>query len=173
MPYALIRDNTTLLKSVERLLDRISSEAYAGSRLPGKAGIGPHVRHALDHYQCLLEGISSGFIDYDHRERLREIESDRAAAVACIERMLIGMESLIGMPLHKPLKVRMDSGKETDRETNIHPSSLGRELQFLVSHTVHHFAIIDLHCSILGVEVPEGFGVAPSTLRHREQLASE
>ncbi|NIP97468.1 MAG: hypothetical protein GWO24_30170, partial [Akkermansiaceae bacterium] len=49
---------------------------------------------------------------------------------------------------------------------------LGRELQFLVSHTVHHFAMIGGICRALGVALEDDFGVAPSTIRHRVQLES-
>lgn len=37
-------------------------------------------------------------------------------------------------------------------------SSVGRELQFLLGHMVHHHAIIALLLSQQGIELPEGFG---------------
>jgi hypothetical protein len=46
------------------------------------------------------------------------------------------------------------------------PSSLCRELAFLGSHTVHHFALLLEHCHQQGVSVPEGFGKAPATRAH-------
>ena len=52
------------------------------------------------------------------------------------------------------------------------PSSRLRELDFLLSHTVHHQALTAIICRLVGVEVDEEFGVAPSTLRHRERLRS-
>ena len=61
----------------------------------------------------------------------------------------------------------MDCGGD---EIEWQPSTTGRELQFLVSHTVHHFAMIGGICRALEVEMEENFGVAPSTLRHRAQL---
>jgi hypothetical protein len=42
-------------------------------------------------------------------------------------------------------------------------SSLGRELHFLVSHTVHHYAIVRLLLENPDA-VDHAFGVAPSTL---------
>jgi hypothetical protein len=65
------------------------------------------------------------------------------------------------------LLVKMDCGGD---EIEWQPSTTGRELQFLVSHTVHHFAMIGGICRALEVEMEENFGVAPSTLRHRAQL---
>ena len=43
-------------------------------------------------------------------------------------------------------------------------SSLQRELQFLVSHSVHHYALIRELLRQSGFDAGEGFGVAPSTL---------
>jgi uncharacterized damage-inducible protein DinB len=45
-------------------------------------------------------------------------------------------------------------------------SSTFRELQFLATHTVHHFALVALLLRQRGVEVPVEMGVAPSTLEH-------
>ena len=45
-------------------------------------------------------------------------------------------------------------------------SSLGRELQFLLGHTVHHNAIVAMILDRHGIELPQGFGVAASTQRH-------
>jgi hypothetical protein len=46
-------------------------------------------------------------------------------------------------------------------------STIGRELQSLSSHTVHHFALIAMSLRAMGIPVEEDFGVAPSTLRYR------
>jgi hypothetical protein len=43
---------------------------------------------------------------------------------------------------------------------------VGRELQYLLSHTIHHYAIIGSILRAQGVEPGPDFGVAPSTLRH-------
>jgi hypothetical protein len=45
-------------------------------------------------------------------------------------------------------------------------STVARELQFLLSHTVHHYALIALILRLQGFEPGEEFGVAPSTLAH-------
>ena len=42
-------------------------------------------------------------------------------------------------------------------------SNLSRELAFLGSHAVHHFAIVALILRLQGVEVPRYFGVSLST----------
>jgi hypothetical protein len=42
-------------------------------------------------------------------------------------------------------------------------STLGRELAFVASHTIHHFAIVALLLRDMGIGVPARFGYAPST----------
>ena len=48
------------------------------------------------------------------------------------------------------------------------PTSPGRELAFVLSHTVHHNALIRVMVKLLGADVPADFGYAPSTLAHRK-----
>lgn len=46
-------------------------------------------------------------------------------------------------------------------------SSLGRELQLLISHTVHHYAMMALVLRGQGIDPGPEFGVALSTFRYR------
>jgi hypothetical protein len=50
-------------------------------------------------------------------------------------------------------------------------SSIGRELQFLLSHTIHHYALIALALRLQGYEPSAEFGVAPSTLQYWRKAA--
>ena len=43
-------------------------------------------------------------------------------------------------------------------------SSVGRELAFLASHAVHHFALLAEHLQRHGVPLPAHFGKAPGTV---------
>ena len=49
-------------------------------------------------------------------------------------------------------------------------SSIGRELQILSSHTIHHFALIAMTLRAMGYHVDRDFGMAPSTLRFNAAL---
>jgi hypothetical protein len=51
-------------------------------------------------------------------------------------------------------------------------SSAERELQFLLSHTVHHYALIALMLRTQGYEPGAEFGVAPSTLAYWKEAAA-
>jgi uncharacterized damage-inducible protein DinB len=45
-------------------------------------------------------------------------------------------------------------------------TSLWRELTFVLSHTIHHNAVIAAMARTLGAVVPEAFGYAPATLSY-------
>lgn len=169
MSQLLIDDNVVLLRSAIDLLCKLDDEKYAMKQVKGeKAGIGPHLRHVLDHYQCFLRGLQGSYIDYDQRLRLDEQETFCGAAIEFMSDLILELDEAKQYVVDHPLTVRMDCGTNyaCAEEATCH-SSFGRELQFLVSHTVHHFAIIAIYCVEMKIEVPEGFGYAPSTLKYQ------
>ncbi|MGJ8697306.1 MAG: DinB family protein [Verrucomicrobiaceae bacterium] len=163
----LIGANIHFLDQAEALLERLQDDEY-GCAVENFYGstLGQHVRHCLDHYRSFLKGLDDGRIDYDCRMREVAIESSTEDALAVLREVRGGLEELIEYEKPMNLEVKMDCGGSGE---DWQPSSLGRELQFLVSHTVHHFAMIGGMCGCLGLEVEGGFGVAPSTLRFREK----
>lgn len=164
----LIAANLHYLRQAESLLDQLSDEHYARPVASFyNSSVGGHVRHCLEHYQSFLDGAESGKVDYDARKREQTLECDTACALAQVRDICGQLELLAGSDPPVGLLVKMDCGGE---EIEWQPSTLGRELQFLVSHTVHHFAMIGGMCRDLEVELEEGFGVAPSTLRHQRAL---
>ncbi len=61
---------------------------------------------------------------------------------------------------------------DVDADPDWSRSTLKRELQFLVSHTVHHFALIRALLGGSGIDPGESFGLAPSTAAARRLEAS-
>ena len=161
----LIADNLTCLEQGIRLLQRLSPELYARPCATCfDSAIGGHMRHNTDHYEQFLAGYAEGRIDYDARSRRTELEQDPAAAVALLGELRANLAKIPDEVLDLPVEVRMDGG-ECSVWTQ---SSLRRELQFLISHTIHHYALIVAIAGAHGFdEIPKGFGVAPSTLKHR------
>lgn len=135
---------------------------------PGSCGsVGAQIRHVLEFVSAYLDGVPSGRVDYDRRPRDPALEGDRGAACARMRDLVVRLrESECGGT--GGLDVRMDEDDETTGWTR---SSVERELRFLASHTVHHFAIVRLLLEARGLPVAAEFGVAPSTLRHRRALA--
>jgi uncharacterized damage-inducible protein DinB len=133
------------------------------------SAIGGHYRHCLDHFQSLLDGLDATAIDYDHRQRDRRIELDRAFALEQTRRLRRGVASICADFLDYPVNVR-SKVSYTAEDAPIIGSTVGREIMYAVAHSIHHYALIAVMCGLLGVKVPAGFGVAPSTIEHRARL---
>jgi len=164
MRLATVEQNLQLLDQASSLLHDLDDALYAASD-HGHAGVGPHLRHCLDFYRCFLRDLAAGRIDYDRRERDQRVETERAAALALIDRVAAELAE-VG-PADRVLQVRVDCAPGEERAGSAWcGSSVGRELRFLVSHTVHHFALIAGVLRGHGIEPGPEFGVAPSTLSH-------
>jgi hypothetical protein len=158
--------NASVLRQGEALLELLSDSDYAEG-LAGAASVGAQYRHVLEHYQAFLLGLGSGRIDYDARAREARLERSREAALAVTRECLAGLEALRGAA-ERPLEVQMETaiaGGPPDWRA----SSAGRELQFLLSHTLHHYALIRLLLPAVTLRLGADFGVAPSTLSHRRK----
>ena len=131
--------------------------------------IGGHVRHCLDHARALLDGKDCGTVDYDHRLRGTDIETSTTAAHRELTR-LIGLASrLCPTDADEELSVVIMPSRD-GRALDLR-STLGRELAFVLSHTIHHNATIRGMAVSLGVAIPDALGYAPSTLAHRDSAA--
>lgn len=164
---SLLRDaNIRFLEQGAELLESLPESIYASTQPPlYPSGVGGHMRHCIDHYHAFLSGLPSGRIDYDARERDRTLEQSPAAAARTLRHLAL---SLTRLDLDQPPRTvssKVDCGGE-DVAAMWADSTVARELQFLLSHTVHHFALIALILRLQGVGLPAGFGKAPSTLRH-------
>lgn len=161
----LLHDCQDQLLQLERLLGRLQPQDYTSLHAHSfQASIGQHVRHCLNHFEQLLDGLPTGTVDYDSRQRELEIETLPEAALRRIQVLQDRFASLAGLAEQHSLRVLADSGTP---HATLQPSSFGRELQFLISHTVHHFAIIAMLCRTLGIPSEPEFGIASSTLRYR------
>ena len=153
------------LQDAARLLAGLDAERYGRSRPEiGSEGIGAHVRHVLEFYGCLLDGIADGRVDYDARPREERLETDPAAAAARAEQLAARLTALES---DGPLRVIHDRGSDDEEDA---ASSIARELRFVSSHAVHHYAIVGLILRMDGDAPADDFGVAPSTLRHRGRM---
>ena len=50
-------------------------------------------------------------------------------------------------------------------------STVGREIMYVVAHAVHHYALIGIMGGLMGLKMPAGFGVAPSTAKYHADLS--
>lgn len=165
--HHLVQENVGLLEQGLDLLQRFDAATYAES-----PWIGPHLRHALDHYAAFFLGLEhpdTPTLDYDVRVRDRRIETECQVAQSVIATLIDRFADLDPDDLDRPIRLRAE---DAAYEGEIHEYSLStirRELQFLASHTVHHWALIAARLAPLGVDLGEEFGVAPSTLAYRRR----
>jgi uncharacterized damage-inducible protein DinB len=156
-----------VLEQLQAAVGTLRDEDYA-MRPVGvvDSSIGGHVRHCLDHVRALLNAIETGTLDYDHRERGTSIETDRSAALTLMRTLrnrLLALgddHSMIERPLK--LSVMMTA----DGPPMVVGTTLGREMAYVLSHTIHHNALIGTVIRLLGGWLPERFGDAPSTVAH-------
>ncbi len=169
----LIQENIDVLKQGLNLLNQLQDSSYKEVKHPfSEYGIGSHFRHCLDFYQSFLDGIVKGCIDYDDRHRDGRIEKDRTIAISKFQSAIHRLEGLSRIDSQMPLLVRLEDDEEHESPSSWSNSSVQRELQALVSHTVHHYALIAIMLQLKGFQLAEEFGVAPSTLRRWRSAVS-
>ncbi len=158
----LIAENIKVLREAQKLLERMDDRTYTKVDAPTfSSSIGSHLRHCLDFYQCFLSGVKNNRVDYDQRERDETTEQSRTRAM---ERITMTTEMLWKLSFAEDqarLWVKQDSPYWST-------SSLRRELQFLLSHLVHHQALVAVMLRLQGFVPNEDIGVAPATLEHRK-----
>ena len=163
---SLTDNNIYVLKQGLDLLGQLDDHLYVSVKQPFfKSGVGTHFRHCLDSYDCFLTGVEEGRIDYDLRARDALIETDRAVAIAKTEAIIGGLQTLSITDGRTPLLVKLETAPDQEA-ASWGDSSLMRELQFLMSHTIHHYAIVAVLLRLQGFDPGQEFGVAPSTLEY-------
>jgi uncharacterized damage-inducible protein DinB len=159
-----------VLRQLAEVVGALTDEQYRQKPVGAVSGsAGGHVRHCLDHVAALLAGAERGAVDYDQRQRGTDVETSRAAALDAIRDLERQLLAFPAYPEGRPLRLAVTVSCALPLvEVG---TTLGRELVFVLSHTVHHNALIAVVAKTLGVPVPERFGYAPSTIAHLEKSA--
>ena len=167
----LVHSVLETLAQGELLLAQINDDDYT-RKLPVafNASIGGHYRHCLDHFRSLLNSATQGDLNYDQRERGTLTENDRFAALNATHEIREKFERLDPIFLWRPLAVTCKTSYAT-RGAQVSQSTVGREIMYSVAHAVHHYALISVMGAIMGLKMPPGFGIAPSTLKHQAEPA--
>jgi hypothetical protein len=168
---SLITSNVRLLTQGLDLIERLDDASYSRTNVAlSLNSAGSHFRHCIDFYNCLLETIGTGRINYDLRSRNEVVERNRELAIAQIEKIIEKLGRLSLADGQKELHVVLE-GSSPGGPSAWSRSSVMRELQSLLSHTRHHYALIALSLRLQGVEPSKEFGVAPSTLEYWRRTA--
>jgi len=163
----------TLQESVENIFDQLehsilglSDEQYAQKieTLFG-ASIGEHVRHVIELFICLQEGYEHGTVNYENRKRDVTIQTSRHKAIEIMRRIRQSF-------FEKNKELILLAGYcEHTNEVLSFATNYYRELAYNIEHSIHHMALIRIGISeVSDLTVPEGYGVAPSTIKYRRKL---
>ena len=166
-----VAGNCQVLDQCIEVLRRMDDQTYATAGADDGSPVGAHFRHVFNHYQVLLGGLPGGLIDYDARRRDPRLEREREYAIDTALDLRNQVSRLTAEMGSGPLQVSTRSMADAE-ESDWSGSTVRRELQFLVSHTVHHCALIKQLLRQHGFDAGEEFGLAPSTKSHlRHQTA--
>jgi hypothetical protein len=148
-------------------LDQLTDDQYVEpSSILFNATIGQHVRHIIELFQCLENGYDEGVVNYEKRKRDYRIETDRVFAAKCLRAIYRETDK----PNKRMLLEAEDYNEEV--ETVVIPSNYYREVAYNLEHTIHHMALIRVGVNeVSTIELPDEFGVAYSTIKHRQLCA--
>ena len=158
---ALIDALQAHLASLAELISTLDQAAYQAT--PGKTtgSVGEHVRHCLDHARALLSSAEADTLTYDSRLRGSDVERSPLAAIGEIDRVSRQLPRLDAFALERPISLVAMTHRDLPQATM--ETTLGREVAFVIQHTIHHCALVAMQLDRLGIEVPARFGYAPST----------
>lgn len=151
-----LQDLVHLLKNIDEKYYSVPMEKAFEST------IGKHTRHIIEFYQLFLEAYNNGNLNYDHRERNTEFETHKFVALKELEAI---MNNLNNITENKDLILKSHiNGIDYKFPTSVH-----RELLYLVEHTTHHLALMRIGVSNLkeNIILPESLGMAYSTLNNK------
>jgi uncharacterized damage-inducible protein DinB len=150
------------MQQCDEVVIRLGADDYANS-YEGSSSMGSHVRHILDRFQSLFVGLPDLSVDYDARKRDKAIESSTRSARFAI--------ALVSWRIRELDLVKLSGQSISVKETVYYcaapieiSSTLERELMGLITHSIHHLAIISMLAKQCGHSIDPSFGKAPSTL---------
>lgn len=153
-------------KNLERgvqLLQSISDEDYRNTSIaPYYSSIGTHVRHILDVFDCIFEGLPQKEINLINRKRNNLAENFTKNGISYFNEITEKLKLLKESDFDQIVKVTDDLGLGIITANY----TLGGILIQAHSHAIHHFASVGYVISQLGIEFPDNdFGFNPTTPR--------
>lgn len=149
------------LRELADVVRPLTVAEFTRRSLRSSGSLGAHVRHCLDHAWALERGIATGEICYDHRQRDTVVERDPQLACSRLRRAAMRLGGISDALLERPLA--LTAQLHADGRCVRVPTTAGRELAFVINHTVHHAALVAVLLEHEHAEVPAGFGYAPTT----------
>jgi uncharacterized damage-inducible protein DinB len=170
MQSTLQQHTVSTLQQLIDLLLQLDPGTYA-KPLPLLSGssLSGHVRHIAEFYLCLFQGLQSTEVDYDARKRNPLLETDNLFAVQTLERIINYVQEV-----QEDQTLQLKATYEAEQSLLV-PTTLYRELIYNLEHCIHHLATIRIGVSAGTHQyfIPQNFGVAPSTIQHRQSTCAQ
>lgn len=153
-------------KNLERginLLNYISDDEYSNTTIaPYYSSIGGHMRHVLDVFECVFEGLDTGVINLINRKRNEKAENYTEHGIHYFNEINNKLKSLDAETFDTIVTVTDDLGLGVITANY----TLSAILIQAHSHAIHHFASVGYIIAQLGIKLPdEDFGFNPTTPR--------
>jgi hypothetical protein len=144
-----------------QLLNCVSDQDYSNTTIPPYySSIGVHMRHILDVFDCIIEGVESGNINLINRKRNQLAENFTDKGIVYFEEIIYKLQLLKNENFDKIVKVTDDIGLGVITANY----TLGGVLIQAHSHAIHHFASVGYIISQLDIKLPDAdFGFNPTT----------
>jgi uncharacterized damage-inducible protein DinB len=153
------------LKEIRTLMTLITDKQFQNkSDILSGSTIGQHVRHILEFYTCLMNGLLSGNVNYDIRKRDPQVEMKVSSAIDVIDSLIARLSTIT---CDKPIQLVGNYTLSNEGDNQCAISSLNRELTYNLEHAIHHQALIKVGLKEQGLEhlIENDFGVAPASIR--------
>ncbi|PWG06288.1 DinB family protein [Polaribacter aquimarinus] len=144
-----------------KLLNSISDEQYSNTSVaPYYSSIGCHMRHVLDVFSCVFEGLETKNVYLNKRNRNQIVELQANLGLQYFDEIIHQLIEIDKKKLEQKIEVIDDLGLGLESATY----TLGAILMQAHSHAIHHFASVGYVIYQLGIELPdEDFGFNPTT----------
>jgi len=158
-----------IIKNLERgitLLKSIDDNQYSDTSIaPYYSSIGGHMRHILDVFDCIFDGLETKKVDLTARKRNELAETKTAIGIEYFNQIIQKIKTLNDLDFNQIVQVSDDLGLGMVTVNY----TLSSALIQAHSHAIHHFASIGYIISQLGIELPDAdFGYNPTTPKNQE-----
>jgi uncharacterized damage-inducible protein DinB len=170
MIKSIVNQNKNVLMQIHASIALLSNNEYAERlEILSNSSIGMHIRHIVEFYECLVKGMQSTIINYDARQRNLEVETNKEFSLECLLAIVDAMDNF-----EKDTQLQLLANLENEAELFKMPTSIFRELYYLLEHTTHHMAIIKMAFldHFTAHQLSATYGVASSTLQYQSRVHS-
>lgn len=160
-----------IVKNLQRgikLLENITDKIYTDSSIaPYYSSIGIHMRHVLDVFDCVFDGIAVNKVDFSARKRMELAELTTREGIIYFQKIIVSLQTIQPDRYEQLILVSDDLGLGIV-EVNY---TIASALIQAHSHAIHHFASIGYIIAQLGISLPDDdFGYNPTTPIKMEDL---